>query len=82
VKSGIPLAGALVEMIAWSYCKAHDRSPDNPTLMCSGWRPWLHQQSWKIEENSSSMCFDLEFHQARATVYWRISWRGGLSSQC
>jgi hypothetical protein len=51
VKSGIPLAGPLVELIArWSYCKAHDRSPDDPTLMRSDWWPWLRQQPWMRED--------------------------------
>jgi NAD-dependent SIR2 family protein deacetylase len=46
-KSGIPLAGMLVDAIArFAYCKAHNRNPDDPTLMRSDWIRWLEQQSW------------------------------------
>jgi len=44
-KSGVPLSGDLVERAAkWAYCRAHQRSPDDNTVMRSDWLPWLHQQ--------------------------------------
>jgi NAD-dependent SIR2 family protein deacetylase len=47
VKSGIPLAGALVERIVrYAYCKAHNRKIHDPTLMRSDWLPWLESQQW------------------------------------
>lgn len=47
VKSGIPLAGSLVEAIArFAYCKFQNRNPDDPTLMRSDWIRWLEKQSW------------------------------------
>lgn len=46
-KSGIPLAGMLVDAIArFAYCKANNRNPDDPTLMRSDWIRWLEQQTW------------------------------------
>lgn len=47
VKSGIPLAGTLVEaMSRFAYCKFNNRNPDDPTLMRSDWLRWLEGQSW------------------------------------
>lgn len=47
LKSGIPLAGTLVDAMArFSYCKAHNRDPDDPTLVPSDWIRWLERQSW------------------------------------
>lgn len=47
VKSGIPLAGASVDAIArFAYCRIHDKSPDDPTIMRSDWIRWLEQQPW------------------------------------
>lgn len=46
-KSGIPLAGHLVDSIArFAYCKVHNRNPDDPTLMRSDWIRWLERQTW------------------------------------
>lgn len=46
-KSGIPLAGMLVDLIGrFAYCKVHNRNPEDPTLMRSDWIRWLQQQSW------------------------------------
>ena len=54
-KSGIPLAGMLVDAIArFAYCKAHNRNPDDPTLMRSDWIRWLEQQSWFRTDMSSA----------------------------
>lgn len=47
VKSGVPLAGTLVELIGkFAYCKQKDRDPDDPTLMRSDWIRWLHALPW------------------------------------
>jgi NAD-dependent SIR2 family protein deacetylase len=47
IRSGIPLAGMLVEAIArFAYCKVHNRNPDDPTLMRSDWIRWLEKQTW------------------------------------
>ncbi len=47
LKSGVPLSGGLVERAAkWSYCRAHQRPPDDNTVMRSDWLPWLHRRPW------------------------------------
>ena len=47
VKSGVPLAGEMVEKIArWGYCKEQSRSAEDPRLRRSDWYPWLENQSW------------------------------------
>jgi hypothetical protein len=47
LKSGIPLAGQIVEKAArWAYAVAHGRSPDDPRLSRSDWLPWLEGHSW------------------------------------
>ncbi|MEJ0024934.1 MAG: ATP-binding protein [Rhizomicrobium sp.] len=47
VKSGVPLAGQMVERAArWAYANAHGRSPDDPRLLRSDWMPWLEDQAW------------------------------------
>lgn len=46
-RSGIPLAGPLVDQIAkWGYCKAENRHFDDPTIMRSDWYRWLERHSW------------------------------------
>lgn len=46
-RSGIPLAGMLVDSIArFAFCKAHNRDPDDPTLMLSDWIRWRDSQPW------------------------------------
>ncbi|HEY0847165.1 MAG TPA: hypothetical protein VGE12_17480, partial [Noviherbaspirillum sp.] len=46
-RSGIPLAGPLVDQIAkWGYCKAENRHFDDPTIMRSDWFRWLERHSW------------------------------------
>lgn len=46
-RSGIPLAGDMVEQAArWAYAREHGRSPEDPRLLRSDWFPWLLQQSW------------------------------------
>ena len=47
-RSGIPLAGSLVEQIAkWGFCQAENRHfTDDPTVMRSDWDRWLTRQSW------------------------------------
>lgn len=46
-RSGIPLAGQLVEQIAkWGYCKAENRHFDDPSIMRSDWYRWLERQTW------------------------------------
>src|SRR5450631_4424386 len=52
-KSGIPISGSLVELIAkWGYCKAQDRDFGDPTLFRSDWWPWLQSQSWYRPDQS------------------------------
>jgi len=47
VKSGIPLAGGVVEKAAkWAYCRENGRSPDDPSIARSDWFPWLRGKSW------------------------------------
>jgi hypothetical protein len=47
VKSGVPLAGQIVERAArWAYAVAHGRSPDDPRLSRSDWLPWLEGHAW------------------------------------
>lgn len=51
VKSGIPLAGQVVEKAArWAYAVAHGRSPDDPRLSRSDWLPWLEGHTWYRKE--------------------------------
>jgi NAD-dependent SIR2 family protein deacetylase len=51
VKSGVPLAGQMVERAArWAYANAHGRSPDDPRLLRSDWMPWLEEQAWYKKE--------------------------------
>jgi hypothetical protein len=47
VRSGVPLAGDMVERAArWAYAKEHGRSPDDPRILRSDWYPWLEAQTW------------------------------------
>ena len=47
LKSGVPLAGQIVEKAArWAYAVAHGRSPDDPRLSRSDWLPWLEAHGW------------------------------------
>jgi hypothetical protein len=57
-KSGIPLAGMLVDAIArFAFCKAQNRSPDDPTLMRSDWIRWLEQQPWfRTDAQPADLC--------------------------
>ena len=46
-RSGIPLAGDMVEQAArWAYAREHGRSPEDPRLLRSDWLPWLRKKSW------------------------------------
>ena len=47
IKSGVPDAGETVNRAAkWAWCKENARSPEDPSVVSSDWRPWLEQQSW------------------------------------
>ena len=51
VKSGVPLAGEMVEKIArWGYCKENSRSVEDPRIRRTDWYRWLENQSWYRED--------------------------------
>lgn len=53
LRSGIPLAGGVVEKAArWAYALGHGLSPDDPRLQRSDWLPWLRAQSWYNRQGS------------------------------
>lgn len=46
-RSGIPLAGEMVEKIArWRYCQENNISIEDPRIRRSAWYPWLEKQNW------------------------------------
>jgi predicted HTH transcriptional regulator/NAD-dependent SIR2 family protein deacetylase len=60
LKSGIPLAGTLVDaMSRFAYCKAHNRDPDDPTLVPSDWIRWVERQSWYDSRQSKASLYPL-----------------------
>ncbi len=51
VKSGIPLAGEMVEKMArWRYCLENGLDPEDLSLRRSDWYPWLKMQKWYSED--------------------------------
>jgi hypothetical protein len=47
VKSGVPLAGSLVEWAAkWRYCQQSHKNVDDPTVKRTDWMEFLHSQDW------------------------------------
>jgi NAD-dependent SIR2 family protein deacetylase len=51
LKSGVPLAGTVVEKAGrWAYAVANGRSPEDPRLSRSDWMPWLEGQPWYARE--------------------------------
>lgn len=51
VKSGIPLAGKMVEEIArWGYCLENGHAPEDPRPRRSDWEPWLRKHKWYRED--------------------------------
>lgn len=55
VKSGIPLAGKMVEKMArWRYCLENGLDPEDPSLRRSDWYPWLKMQKWYPEDGEQT----------------------------
>lgn len=51
VKSGVPLAGSLVEWAAkWQFCRRNHRNVDDPTVKRTDWMAFLHAQNWYDQE--------------------------------
>lgn len=60
LRSGIPLTDTLVDAIArFSYCKAHNRNPQDPTLTPSDWIRWLEKQPWHRPDQPKSSLYPL-----------------------
>ena len=50
-RSGVPLAGQLVEQMArLGYCRENDISPKDQSVTQSDWQRWLHDQKWFMPE--------------------------------
>ena len=55
IKSGIPLAGEMVEKMArWEYCLANGLDPEDPRPRRSDWYPWLKMQKWYREDKEQA----------------------------
>lgn len=55
IKSGIPLAGEMVEKMArWGYCLESGLVPEDPRLRRSDWYPWLRNQDWYREDREQA----------------------------
>ncbi len=55
VKSGVPLAGEMVEKMArWRYCLENRLDPEDPSLRRSDWYPWLEMQKWYREDGEQA----------------------------
>jgi predicted HTH transcriptional regulator/NAD-dependent SIR2 family protein deacetylase len=55
VKSGVPLAGEMVEKMArWRYCLENRLDPEDPSLRRSDWYPWLKKQKWYREDGEQA----------------------------
>jgi NAD-dependent SIR2 family protein deacetylase len=53
VKSGVPLAGEVVERAAkWAYAHEDGREPEDPRLHRSDWFPWLEEKHWYNTQKS------------------------------
>jgi len=53
LRSGIPLAGGVVEKAArWAFARDHGRSEDDPRLQRSDWLPWLRKLPWYDDSNT------------------------------
>lgn len=51
VKSGVPLAGSLVEWAAkWQFCRLSHKNVDDPTIKRTDWMAFLHLQDWYDKE--------------------------------
>jgi len=79
VRSGIPLAGGVVEKAArWAYARDHGRSEDDPRLQRSDWLPWLRKRSWYDGAKSFAENYPyvmehlLQPRQARAEFFRRL----------
>src|SRR5690349_13619851 len=79
VRSGIPLAGDMVERAArWAYAKEHGLSPEDPRLLRSDWLPWLTRQTWYEPLASTSDNYPtaiqnlLQPRQARADFFRQL----------
>lgn len=60
LKSGIPLAGTLVDaMSRFAYCKAQNRDPDDPTLVPSDWIRWVERQGWYDPQQTKAALYPL-----------------------
>src|SRR5438477_156423 len=47
VKSGVPLAGEMVERVArWGYCNDHGLHHADPSVMRLDWFRWLTRHAW------------------------------------
>ena len=55
VKSGVPLAGEVVERAAkWAYAHENGREPEDPRLHRSDWFPWPEEKHWYNTQKSSA----------------------------
>lgn len=79
LKSGVPLAGTIVEKAArWAYAIANGRSPEDPRLSRSDWMPWLEGQSWYKRQAPSHDNYAAAVHnllqprQARADFFRQL----------
>ena len=54
-KSGVPLAGEVVERAAkWAYAHENGREPEDPRLHRSDWFPWPEEKHWYNTQKSSA----------------------------
>jgi hypothetical protein len=60
LRSGIPLAGGIVEKAArWAYAREHGRAEEDPRLQRSDWLPWFKKLPWY--DNAASFADNYPF---------------------
>jgi SIR2-like domain len=79
LRSGIPLAGGVVEKAArWAYARDNGRSDDDPRLQRSDWLPWLRKLTWYDDAKSFAENYPyvvehlLQPRQARAEFFRKL----------
>jgi predicted HTH transcriptional regulator len=79
LRSGIPLAGGVVEKAArWAYARDNGRSDDDPRLQRSDWLPWLRKLTWYDDTKSFAENYPyvvehlLQPRQARAEFFRKL----------